>query len=222
MLAIKTIAFSASRVRGSVPRALFCMSWLPVVFAASASSAAPARHVAVVSEPPAASAARLAVAQTFAAWHGGEELTCPGGRRANLNPEFIAELEKRLAIRPCWLEVWAGPPAGGEPELRHAGWIEQTSVEPGEVPEEEVPAGLDDGGVHSPVIRITAPAQDSSLTFTLYSYEAGLVDEINAVPGSQTVDLSLPTGNCWYWVGGWREADGELVLSRWLRHQTRE
>ena len=39
------------------------------------------------------------------------------------------------------------------------------------------------------------------------------------VAGGETVDFSLPVWNRWYWVGGWRDADGELVLSLWLRHE---
>ena len=76
--------------------------------------------------------------------------------------------------------------------------------------------------VGTPVERIVAPAADGPISFKLWSAIRGVVETCEGVPGGEAVEFAIPDWNCWHWVGGWREAAGELVLSLWLRHELEE
>ena len=46
-----------------------------------------------------------------------------------------------------------------------------------------------------------------------------LFRHVEVVPDGETIELTLPKWNEWYWVSGSLDADDELVLSLWLRHE---
>lgn len=81
---------------------------------------------------------------------------------------------------------------------------------------------IDKGGVGSPFICIRAPETNETLTLKLYSSSRGVVQTLTEVFGGEDLALSLPELNTWYWIGGWRNSDSELVLSLWIRHGTEE
>lgn len=79
------------------------------------------------------------------------------------------------------------------------------------------------GGVFSRRSRaVLVPEADGAITFKLWSATRGIVEMREGVAGGEAVEFAIPDWNCWHWVGGWREAAGELVLSLWLRHELEE
>jgi hypothetical protein len=116
-------------------------------------------------------------------------------------------------------EVWQGDAEGGQGALVHASAFERRDNAPdgpGDVGATRADAGT---GVGNPIERIVAPSSDGPLTLRLWSAARGVVETRTGVAGGETVEFAIPDWNCWHWVGGWRESDGELVLSLWLRHE---
>ncbi len=119
------------------------------------------------------------------------------------------------------LDVLAGDSDGGEMASVHRSWFECQLDPPDSIHEDsEVTPQASGGGVGSPIARIKTPVVDGTLTLKLYSSSQGVVKTLTEVPSGETVELSIPEWNRWFWVGGWRDTDDELVLSIWLRHET--
>ena len=116
-------------------------------------------------------------------------------------------------------EVWQDGAGSKKAVLVHASSFERRLDPPATLADAADASDGGDGVVGAPAARILTPAAEGTLTLKLYSAAAGVVETRGDVAGGETVDFSLPVWNRWYWVGGWRDADGELVLSLWLRHE---
>ncbi len=128
-----------------------------------------------------------------------------------------------LADRSYRLEVFAGDPVSGEMIRVHGSWFESSREAPATITETlEAASVVSHDGVGSPILRIKTPVVEGSLTLKLYSSSQGVIQTLSEVPSGETVELPLAEWNRWFWVGGWRDADDELVLSLWLRHETGE
>jgi hypothetical protein len=113
----------------------------------------------------------------------------------------------------------AEDPDGTAPQVVHASEFEHRAAAPdglGDAAAARADAGT---GVGNPIERIVVPASDGPLTLKLWSAAHAVVETRTGVAGGETVEFEIPDWNCWHWVGGWRESDGELVLSLWLRHE---
>lgn len=116
-------------------------------------------------------------------------------------------------------EVWQDGAGSKKAVLVHASSFERRLDPPATLADAADASDGGDGVVGAPAARILTPAAEGTLTLKLYSAAAGVVETRGDVAGGETVNFSLPVWNRWYWVGGWRDADGELVLSLWLRHE---
>ncbi len=128
-----------------------------------------------------------------------------------------------LPDRSYRLEVFAGDPVSGEMVRVHGSWFESSREAPATITETvEATSVVSHDGVGSSILRIKTPVVEGTLTLKLYSSSQGVVKTLTDVSGGDTVELSIPEWNRWFWVGGWRDSDDELVLSLWLRHETEE
>lgn len=60
---------------------------------------------------------------------------------------------------------------------------------------------------------------EGTMTLRLYSYtQQQYIQTITNVRSSDVYDFTVPAWDQWYWVGVWRDSDGELVLSMWIGH----
>lgn len=55
--------------------------------------------------------------------------------------------------------------------------------------------------------------------FASAASSAALFWHVEVVPDGETIELTLPKWNEWYWTSGRLDADNELVLALWLRHE---
>ncbi len=128
-----------------------------------------------------------------------------------------------LPDRSYRLEVFADDPVSGEMVRAHRSWFESSRDVPATITETvEADSVESHDGVGSPAMQIKTPDVEGTLTLKLYSASQGVVQTLTEVSGGETVAFSLSEWNRWYWVGGWCDADDELVLSIWLRHETGE
>ena len=116
-------------------------------------------------------------------------------------------------------EVWQADAEGGRGALVHASSFEHRADAPDGLGDSATARADAGTGVGNPVERIVAPEADGPITFKLWSAARGVVETREGIAGGETVEFAIPDWNCWHWVGGWRESDGELVFSLWLRHE---
>ena len=117
-------------------------------------------------------------------------------------------------------EVWVDDPESGELILGHRSWFERQLDDPDLLREGgNAPSAEKDDGVGSPKARIKMPSVEGTMTVRLYSSSEGVVETVDGAVGGETIELTLPKWNQWYWVSGRLDADNELVLSLWLRHE---
>ncbi len=139
---------------------------------------------------------------------------------ATNSPEMVV-LKNAQSNHRYLLEVFVGDPDDSTKHSVHRSWLDSQLDPPDEI-NKNGESTMDVDGVGSPVVRLVAPAADSPLTVKLYSASQGVVQTLSGVSGGDRVELPLSEWNRWYWVGGWRDSDNELVLSIWLRHETDE
>lgn len=139
---------------------------------------------------------------------------------ATNSPESVV-LKNVLSDRSYLLEVFAGDPTGGELASVHRSWFDSRLDPPNEIEAHEVSARVADG-VGTPTIRLKAPVVDGTLTVKLYSAKDGVVQTLSEISGGDTIELTIPEWNGWFWISGWRDADNALVMSLWLRHEIEE
>ncbi len=118
-------------------------------------------------------------------------------------------------------EVGTVEASGGGTAVLHTSSF-SWQLDPPEILGGGVVESADDGIVGVPVARVRTPIASGTLTLKLYSSSQGVVKTLTEVPSGDTVELSIPDWNRWYWIGGWRDDDQALVLSLWLRHETGE
>lgn len=117
------------------------------------------------------------------------------------------------------LEVSVEDLDGAAPQVVHASEFERCADAPDGLGDSATARADAGTGVGNPVERIVAPEADGPITFKLWSAARGVVETREGIAGGETVEFAIPDWNCWHWVGGWRESDGELVFSLWLRHE---
>ncbi len=137
------------------------------------------------------------------------------------NSPTAATFRGILPERRYLMEVFSGDPADDKLASVHRSWFEMQLDPPAHLNGSSSHA-IDKGGVGSPFICIRAPETNETLTLKLYSSSRGVVQTLTEVFGGEDLALSLPELNTWYWIGGWRNSDSELVLSLWIRHGTEE
>ena len=155
---------------------------------------------------------------------GGQVSAKVSDMESDEDAEVLAAVDVPVAVsgvetgRRYRLEVSVEDP-DGDTQVVHASAFERRDNAPdgpGDVGATRADAGT---GVGNPIERIVAPSSDGPLTLRLWSAARGVVETRSGVVGGETVEFASPDWNCWHWVGGWRESDGELVLSLWLRHE---
>lgn len=68
------------------------------------------------------------------------------------------------------------------------------------------------------VVKMPANVQ-GTMTLRLYSFtQQQYIQTVNNVRSTDVYDFTVPSWGQWYWVGVWRDSDGELVLSQWIGH----
>lgn len=68
------------------------------------------------------------------------------------------------------------------------------------------------------IINMPANVQ-GTMTLRLYSFtQERYIQTVNNVRSTDVYDFTVPAWDQWYWVGVWRDSDGELVLSQWIGH----
>ena len=155
---------------------------------------------------------------------GGQVSAKVSDMESDEDAEVLAAVDVPVAVsgvetgRRYRLEVSVEDP-DGDTQVVHASAFERRDNAPdgpGDVGATRADAGT---GVGNPIERIVAPSSDGPLTLRLWSAARGVVETRSGVAAGETVEFAIPDWNCWHWVGGWRESDGELVLSLWLRHE---
>jgi hypothetical protein len=119
--------------------------------------------------------------------------------------------------RKYCLEVWVDNPENNQPVLDHTSWFEHPLDPPTSFGNEVEydPQDLD-SGVGDPIVRITTPDIQETMTVKLYSSSDGVIQSLTEVLGNQALEMALPKWNRWYWVSGWRDSDNQLVMSLWF------
>lgn len=120
--------------------------------------------------------------------------------------------------RDYLLEVWMEDPYGGKLMSDHASWFERSLDAPESLDGDKAVASGTSDGVGLPVERVRMPESGEPLTVKLYSVSKGVVQTLEDVVGGEIVELQIADWNTWHWVGVWRDSDGRLVFSLWLRH----
>ena len=139
---------------------------------------------------------------------------------ATNSPESVV-LRNVLSDRSYLLEVFADDPADREMVSVHRSWFDSRLDPPKEIEAHEASARVADG-VGTPTVRLMAPSVDGTLTVKLYSSKVGVVQTLSEISGGDTIELTIPEWNGWFWISGWRDADNALVMSLWLRHEIEE
>ena len=136
------------------------------------------------------------------------------------NLPVLAVLENIQPDRSYLLDVFVGDSDDAEMVSVHQSSFVYQLDPPEVIHEDSDTVASEDGrGVGSPIARIKTPVVDGSLTVKLYSSSQGVLETLVNVSGGEMVELAIPEWNCWYWISGWSDADNELVLSIWLRHE---
>lgn len=131
----------------------------------------------------------------------------------------VAGIEPGCGYR---LEVWVEYPDSGGGVLDHSSRFERSLDAPESLDGDKAVALDPSGRAGAPVERVRMPEGDGALTVKLYSASKGVVQTLENVSGGETVNLPIGEWNSWHWVGAWRDADGKLVFSMWLRHKLEE
>ena len=120
--------------------------------------------------------------------------------------------------RDYLLEVWSEETDGAGPRLVHQSHFIRSRFPP-EGAEGDAAAPPDpQEGVGLPTESIVMPPCEGTLTVMLCMPETGATETLPEVTGGETIELQLTSWDRWHWLGAWRDSDGELVLSLWLRH----
>ncbi len=139
---------------------------------------------------------------------------------ATNSPERVV-LKNAQSNHRYLLEVFVGDPDDSTKHSVHRSWLD-SQLDPPDEMKKNRESTVEEEGVGCPVVRLVAPAADGSLTVKLYSATQGVVQTLSSISSGDIVELPLSEWNLWYWIGGWRDSDNELVLSIWLRHETEE
>lgn len=137
---------------------------------------------------------------------------------SNSNAQAEAVFTGVQPDRDYRFEVWSDDSAGSDAEALHSSsfvW----KLDPPPTLNSDVTLSDGDGVVGAPVARLKTPTTDGTLTLKLYSSSQGVVQTLTGVVGGETVELSIPEWNRWFWVGGWRDTDNALVMSLWMRSE---
>jgi hypothetical protein len=219
------------------PRAARASGEVPTVASAAFADDGSANVAATVDDKASAKGAPAPAPASIASTPVSDDvlfpLTMPGGKvtatvfdvDAGEEAEVLADADVPVVVsgvetgRRYRLEVSVEDPDGAAPQVVHASAFERRADAPdglGDAAEAKADAGT---GVGNPVERIVAPEADGPITLKLWSATRGVVETREGVVAGESVEFTVPDWNCWHWVGGWRESDGELVFSLWLRHE---
>ena len=68
------------------------------------------------------------------------------------------------------------------------------------------------------IIKMPANVQ-GTMTLRIYSLtQQRYIQTVKNVRNTDAYDFTIPAWDQWYWIGVWRDSDGELVLSMWINH----